>query len=342
MKRRDFAIGLGALSLAGAVRSGPAREVDAGVGRTDALLLMQNGRVILERYGPDFGPATPHISWSVAKSITQALVGIAVAEGRIDIDRPLSVVAHPSPGLTLRRLLTLTDGMAWEEGAYTPTDSDATKMLFGPGRFDNAAFIARRGQAYPPGTHWRYSTGAFALAAAELQAHLFPGAHTPEARRGAMADWIKTRLFQPLGMTTALAEFDPAGTFAGGSMVYASARDFARFGELYRLDGVWNGRRILPPGWVTFARTPTLSPIYGSGFWLEAPPSTRPPSLMGGHGPSDAFSCQGHAGQVVLIVPSKALVLVRLGLMDDDDAHWTALGRRIGGLVVATSDVKSV
>ncbi len=376
MKRRDFAIGLGAGGLAalaagaraGRAEAGPLSMVappptmgwiagqprgDIGVaerawafaqspastlGRSDALLIAQDGRLVFERYGPEHGPEVRHISWSMAKSVTHALTGIAVNEGQVDIDAPLKTVAHPDPKLSLRALLTLTDGLDWDEGSYKPTDSDAARMLYGPGRLDGAAYTAARAQAHPPGTRWNYSTGAFQLAAAELQARLFPTLTAPHARRAAMAGWIRSRLFDPLGMTSALAEFDAAGTFAGGSLVYATARDFARFGEFYRQDGVWAGRRMLPEGWVTFARTPTVEKVYGAGFWLEASAGHAPPSLMGGHGPLDAFSCQGHNGQIVLIVPSKKLVLTRLALMPDDDAAWVRLGRWLTPIVNAFPD----
>jgi CubicO group peptidase (beta-lactamase class C family) len=157
-----------------------------------------------------------------------------------------------------------------------------------------------------------------------------------------MAAWIRRSLFDPLGMASALPEFDPAGTFGGGSFVYASARDFARFGELYRLDGVWRGRRILPRGWVKFARTPTVEATYGAGFWLEAPAGHTPPSLMSGAGPMDGFSAQGHNGQVILIVPSKSLVIVRLALMDDGDAGWKALGEWLTPVVNSLPDTNGL
>jgi CubicO group peptidase (beta-lactamase class C family) len=296
---------------------------------------------VVARYGPDHGPATRHISWSMAKSVTQALVGIGVAEGKVDIDAPLTLVPHPDPKLTLRALLTLTDGLAWDEADYDPAKSDATRMLFGPGRFDGAAFTAARPQAFPPGTRWNYSTGSFVLAAAELQARLFPAAREPDARRAAMAAWMRARLFGPLGMASAMPEFDASGTFVGGSFLYACARDYARFGELYRLDGMWRRRRILPQGWVKFARTPGVEATYEAGFWLEAPVGHKPASLMLGAGPMDGFAAEGHGGQVVLIVPSKALVVVRLGLMDDDDAAWKALGEWITPVVNALPDIRA-
>ncbi len=370
MKRRDFAVGLtAALGAAPALAltrrpasdsnppdwaTGPGRgdfsaartgwagaaEAKNPLGQTDALLIVQDGELVFERYGDQCGPAVRHVSWSMAKSVTHALVGIALAEGKVDLDRPLKTVPRADPKLTLRSLITLTDGLDWKEGDYSPANSDAARMLYGPGRFDCAAFAAARAQAHPPGTRWNYSTGSFVLAAAELQANLFPKARVPAARRAAMAAWIDAKLFKPLGMTSALAEFDAAGTFAGGSLVYATTRDFARFGELYRLDGVWRGRRILPPGWVKFTRTPTVQPVYGAGFWLEAKATNDPPSLMAGAGPMDAFSAEGHNGQIILIVPSKSLVLVRLGLMDDGDAAWKALGAWITPIVNALPDTK--
>ena len=363
MKRRDFAIGASALAasalggaggsvaeaadLAVAPFRGRQDQVDRAwreamsgtrpvLGRSDALLILQGGKITFERYGADHGPNVRHVSWSMAKSFTHALVGIGVGDGVVDIDRPLSLVSHPDPGLTLRRLLNLTDGLDWHEASYEPEKSDAARMLYGPGRLDGAAYTAAMHQAVKPGTRFNYSTGAFQLAAAELAAHLFPGLTDPRAKRKAMADWIDRRLFKPLGMTTALAEFDAAGTFVGGSLVYASARDFARFGELYRQDGLVDGRRLLPEGWVRFARTPTVSPVYGAGFWLEAPlQPTAPQPLLRGHGPMDAFSAQGHQGQVILILPSRNAVVVRLGLAADDPTAWTELGEWLHPVVDA-------
>jgi len=349
MKRREFTIGMGSLALGASLGgrvgatapSAPAAEAAwaqamgplAGkLGRSDALLVQHNGQTVFEAYGKDHGPTTRHVSWSMAKSITHALVGCAVAQGRVDIDKPL-VTAPALPQLTLRRLITLTDGLKWTDGTYSPTDSDATIMLYGKGRMDGAAYIAGKPQEVAPGTRWNYSTGAFQLAAAELSARMFPDAHAPNAKRAAMAAWINQSLFQPLGMRDAVAEFDPAGTFYGGSLVYATARDYARFGELYRNDGMVGARRLLPDGWVKFARTPTRSPIYGAGFWLEANKHRPDRSLMDGKGPLDAFSAQGHSGQIILVVPSKGVTLVRLALSADDDPTWAALGDWLAPIV---------
>ncbi len=361
MKRRDFATGLSAGLIAAALGAraavpaafGPFAAVQGAkrawdlalagqpptLGRSDALLILRGGATAFEAYGAGHGPAVRHIAWSMTKSLTQALVGVAVGQGRVDIDAPLAILPHPAKGLSLRALLTLTDGLQWDEGGYDPAKSDAARMLFGPGRFDGAAYVAAKPQAFAPGSRWNYSTGAFSLASAELQRRLFPDLTAPDARRAAMLDWMRGSFFDPLGMTSAQPEFDAAGHFAGGSFFYATARDFARFGELYRLDGVWKGERLLPVGWVRFARTPTVEATYGAGFWLEAPAGHAPPSLMGGAGPMDAFSAEGHEGQVILIVPSKELVVVRLGLMDDGDAAWKALGAWLAPIVAAPSRI---
>ena len=363
MKRRDFNIGLATLGLAAApfaaradVKWTPAATrrdtaaLDAAwagansgaipaMGATNAFLILQDGALVYERYDPDGGENVRHVSWSMAKSITQALIGIAVGDGVVDIDRPLRTPHISDPKLTLRHLVTLTDGLAWDEGNYDPARSDATRMLYGDGRFDGAAYVAAKPQEVPPGTRWRYSTGAFHLAAAELQANLFPEAKTPERRRAAMAGWMRRRLFAPVGMTSAVPEFDAAGTFVGGSLLYATARDFARFGELYRNQGIWNGRQVLPAGWVQFARTPTRQPAYGAGWWLEAKAGNSETSLMAGEGPMDGFSAQGHNGQAVLVVPSKSAVVVRLGLMDDGSAAWKALGEWLTPIVNALPDL---
>ncbi|MDB5482631.1 MAG: hypothetical protein JWO83_3684 [Caulobacteraceae bacterium] len=366
MKRRDFNIGLAAAGLGATLAAAPfAARADvrwetpgagldtsaldaawaraasgaiAALGQTDAFLILRDGALLYERYGPDGGQDVRHVSWSMAKSITQALIGIAVGDSVVDIDRPLKTPHRSDPNLTLRHLITLTDGLAWDEGDYDPARSDAARMLYGEGRFDGAAYVAAKPQEIPPGTRWRYSTGAFHLAAAELQANLFPRAKTPERRRAAMADWMGRRLFDPIGMTSAVPEFDAAGTFVGGSLLYATARDFARFGELYRNQGIWDHRQVLPEGWVAFARRRTLQRAYGAGWWVEARAGNDEPSLLRGAGPMDAFSAQGHNGQVILVVPSKGAVLVRLGLMDDGAKAWEALGRWLVPVVNALPD----
>ncbi len=345
MRRRDLALVLGSLPLLGTTLSpeGRARTdaigallTDPRLGRTDALLVVQGGETRYELYGPDHTPTTRHVSWSIAKSATHALVGAAVLRDGLDIDRPVSVL--PGAGVTLRHLLTLTDGLPWNEARQPAAiASDASRLLFGPGRLDVAKFAASRpGQRNAPGATWNYSTGAYHLIARELTARLFPALSHPARRRAAMADWMRRRLFEPAGMLGVLFEFDPQGTFYAGSLMWATARDFAALGGLYLNDGVAGGQRLLPGGWTRFARSPTVEPTYGAGWWLEGAHGTAAgPSLLGGS-PPDAFHARGLDGQVILVVPSRRLIVVRLGYTPDGVTGWPAIGgclRRIITLV---------
>ncbi len=294
------------------------------------MLIVHRGRLVVERYRPGFGPDTPLISWSVAKSITQALVGIGVRQGLVDIDRPMG---HPRwaagdrrAAIPWRQWINMIDGQAFDEiTATSPTENDSARMLFGEGRRDVAAFGASLPLVHPPGTHWNYNSAGVNLVADALGRLLAPGA-APAERRARMLRFMKQELFDPIGMTTARPLFDAAGTFMGSAMFYATARDYARFGLLYLRDGVWDGRRLLPEGWVDFARssppvkTGSLAGArYGAGWWVE------PLVPTGRGGPPDLFRAQGHEGQLIVVVPSKDLVLVRLGLLDDR-VGFAALG----------------
>jgi CubicO group peptidase (beta-lactamase class C family) len=158
-----------------------------------------------------------------------------------------------------------------------------------------------------------------------------------------MSAVIRDELFGPLGMSSAQAEFDAAGTFVGSALAYATAPDYARFGLLYLRDGVWNGRRILPEGWVDFARTKTPADdcdVYGAGFWLTpASGSGKPMRALTPKGPRDLFAAQGHEGQIIVMVPSKDLVLVRLGHFDDRTG-FRPLGDWAQDLVALFPDIR--
>ncbi|MBI1408226.1 MAG: serine hydrolase [Caulobacter sp.] len=348
MIRRRLLVGLAAAPLLGAGRPpSPAADLDAvwrqavadpRQGRTDALLVIRNGQTLMERYGAGQGPDVRHVSWSMAKAVTHALVGAAVLNDGLDIDRPVGVI----PGqhrVTLRHLLTLTDGLPWDEARRpVAVASDASRLLFGEGRFDVARFAASRpGPRRTPGTHWNYSTGAYHLVAAELSARLFPALKAPGARRDAMAAWMRRRLFAPAGMDSALFEFDPAGTFYGGSLAWATTRDFARLADLYLDDGARDGARILPPGWARFAATATVEPSYGAGWWLEGRPGPGAgPTLLGGQ-PPDAFHARGLDGQVAMVIPSRRLVIVRLGYTPDAVTGWPAIGGCLRRIITVVS-----
>jgi len=321
-----------ALALVGAL--------DPKVGETRAVVVIHHGRLVAERYAPGFGPDTPLISWSMAKSVTQALLGIAVRKGLVDIDQPMGnprwTASDPRAAIPWRTWINMTDGQEYHEiGVVDPTENDAATMLYGRGRRDVAGFAAALPLIHAPGTHWNYNSAGINLIADALTRTLAPNA-SPAERRARMTRELRDELFTPIGMTSAQPEFDRTGLFLGSALVYATARDWARFGLLYLRDGVWEGRRILPEGWVDFARTKTPaanSDVYGAGFWVTpAVGRGKPYVAFAPDGPRDLFLAQGHEGQVVVIVPSKDLVLVRLGLFNDF-VGWGPLGEWAVGLI---------
>ena len=296
---------------------------------TRALLVVSGGRIVLERYAPGFGPESRFRSWSMAKSVTQCLTGILVREGRLALDAPAPVPAwqrenDPRAGLTLRQLLNMTTGLENEDGG-DQANSFVAQLLFGEHSNDTATFASRVDLAYEPGTHWAYSTATTQILSGII------GRSVGGGREGVRA-FAERELAGPLGMQSLVLEFDASETLLGGSYVWASARDWARLGLLYLRDGVWDGRRILPEGWVDFTRT--VAPAanngtYGAHFWIAAPPgpeqwSTLAPGI-------EAFEMNGNGGQYVVIVPDRDLVVVRLGEMQA--TTWPELNAQLGELI---------
>ena len=312
-------------------------SVEVGLGETRALLVVRGGRIVHERYRNVITPDTRHVSWSMAKSITHALVGRAVQRGLIaDIDRPMPgafSADDPRAQITWRQWLSMMDGLDYDEYGVEGLDNDVVQMMYGPGRFDVVAYAREQfGPENVPGTTWNYSTAGYHLIARALQSRIpgicvAPGAdpRTCETDPRVTSDWLEAEFFGPLGMD-AVEEYDAAGTLLGGSLVYASARDFAKFGLLILRDGVWEGERFLPEGWVDFARTnpaATEENGYGAGFWLSPEEPTN--EELSFKPPYDAFHAGGHEGQTIWIVPSRDMVVVRLGLMPNSPETWTGL-----------------
>jgi len=275
------------------------------LGETWALVIVQGGRLVFERYGQGRTADDTCRSWSMAKSITHALAGVLVGDGRLDIHAPADVPewrasGDPRGAITLDQLLHMSSGLAFVE-AYVPGEaSDVIEMLFGRGADDVAAFAAAFPLAHPPGSFFSYSSGTSNIVSRCLARAA--GAHGP-----AFEAFMRQRLFGPLGMTSAAPRFDAAGTFIGSSFCFATARDFARFGLLYLRDGVWDGARLLPEGWVDYARTPTFQQAdcadgpYGAHWWLD----------LAGPG---SFSANGYEGQYTVVCPDRDLVIVRNGV----------------------------
>ncbi len=283
-------------------------------GQTFAQVVVHEGRLVHEAYAGELEhwdradepviPTTQLLSWSMAKSFTHAAVGIAVGDGLLDIDDPAPVpewAGDERAAITLDHLLCMRDGLEFWEDYEHGLEAHVVEMLFGAGQADVAAFAVSRPAAHPPGEVYNYSSGTTNIISRILGAAVGDGRHDTER-------FLRTRLFDPIGMTTADPRFDDAGTFIGSSYLYATAQDFARFGLLYLRDGVWDGARILPEGWVDHGRVersidPTDGRRYGAHWWVVGDE----------HG---SFWANGYDGQSILIVPALDLIVVRIGKTD--------------------------
>ncbi|TCU13593.1 serine hydrolase domain-containing protein [Rhizobium sullae] len=270
-----------------------------------AMVVVHNGRIVAERYGEGFDAKTPLLGWSMTKTVNAALVGRAMLDGKVDFDTASLLPQWKDDErsrIKLRDLLGMESGLAFNEN-YGDV-ADVTRMLYlDP---DMVALPANAPFEANPGERFRYSSGTAVLLSRiwmdgvgdQKKAFAYPG----------------DALFRPLGMSSAVLEADARGTFVGSSYLYATARDWARFGQFLLQDGVWNGERLLPDGFVRAMRTPTQSSSgkYTQGqAWLAAPGGDT--SAESGL-PEDTFWLEGHDGQSMAIVPSANLVFVRMGL----------------------------
>lgn len=256
----------------------------------------------LDRPAEPIGPATPLLSWSMAKSMLHAAVGLLVAEGRLDPAAPAPVPAwqgagDPRQAITLDDLLSMRDGLDFAEDYADERASDVIEMLFGTGQDDVAAYAADRPAAVAPGERFNYSSGSSNIVAAVVAGVV--------GRGDAYRDFLDERLFGAIGATSARPGFDAAGTWVASSYVHATTRDYARFGLLYLRGGHWDGRRVLDREWVDTARRarstdPDGGQLHSTHWWVV-------PDGLG------TFACQGFEGQSITVCPAADLVLVRLG-----------------------------
>ncbi len=273
--------------------------------RTRAIIVVHEGRLIAERYADGFDAAARFPGWSIAKSITHAMVGVLVAEGALKLDDPLPLPEWKNDNrrsVTWDQMLRMTSGLAFDESYANPL-SDVNHMLWLAG--DAGRFAATLPLTSPPGVMWRYTSGTTNVLTRAIRGVI--------RETGGKDDHLSWRaMFDRIGMTSTLMERDASGNVVGSSFVYATARDYARFGWLYAMDGIWEGERVLPPGWVRHAMQPTAGSMgrYGAHFWLEAPPDEQ--HHFKGASPA-ILNASGFAGQWISILPSERLVIVRLG-----------------------------
>jgi CubicO group peptidase (beta-lactamase class C family) len=296
--------------------------VDNGYkGNAFAFIVLYKGIPVAEAYKPGFSAKTRFLSWSVAKSFTNGLIGALVRDGKVDIHKPVTIDDWKNDDrskITLNDLMQMQSGLKWNEDYGSR--SDVNLMLFD--KADMARYAIEKPLEHPSGTFWYYSSGS-ANIVSELAGNLFPD-------RPSLYRYFREALLEKTGITDAVFETDPSGDFIGSSYLYATARDYARFGLLYLNDGIFNGVRVLPEGWVKYTTTPASGSggRYGSLFWLNG--NKDYPSA-----PNDMFSCQGHDGQMIFIMPSQQLVVVVLGFSHkpDNNLDFDSLLKDITGTI---------
>jgi len=318
----------GAARLAAALDRAFAEDGPGPPRRTKAIVVLRDGQVVAERYAPGYTAATPLPGFSLAKSLMNALIGAAVAQGRLDPAAPAPVPAWANDArraITLEQLMRMTAGLALDE---TGSGFDPSNQMLYLAR-DMAGFAADAALADPPGTRWNYSSGMTQLAARILR----------DAVGGTGADMLAfagSALFAPLGITGMTIEMDATGTPIGANYVFAPARDWARLGQLFLDDGMAGGRRLLPPGWVAWSTRPTLDSDYGAGFWVNASGHAHARGRVRRGMPEDAFFGSGNLGQRLAILPGQRLVVARFGYATGEDGDIAGFTRLIADLVAAS------
>jgi CubicO group peptidase (beta-lactamase class C family) len=280
--------------------------------RTRAVVVVHRGEIIAEQYAEGFSASTPLIGWSMTKSVLNVLIGILVAQGKLSLEDHDLILqwrasGDPRRDISLNQMLRMTSGLAFNE-SYTNLRSDVIQMLLGAG--DMAGYAAAKPLRNPPGRAWHYSSGTSNILALLIRERL----------TGSFADHVlfpRHALFDRIGMSSAVMEPDAAGTLVASSYLYATAGDWARFGLFCLQDGIWEGERLLPEGWMKYSRAPTAeapSGKFGAHFWLQIPEvyGGLPPATS--KLPADGFHAIGHEGQFLSMFPSCDLVVVRFGL----------------------------
>ncbi len=285
--------------------------------RTHGIVIVYDGQLIAERYAADLGYSihTPHYGWSMTKSVTSILVGILVKQGKLDIYRPAPIdqwrdPTDPRHAITTDQLLRMSSGLKFNEDYDNPI-SDVNNMLFGNLR-DMVDFAANKPMVAEPDNLWQYSTGTSTLLGAVIQNCLkIPKNLQTED----FQTFARQELFDKLGMHSAIIESDQSSNPGTGSYMWATPRDWTRFGLFCLQNGSWQGDQILPENWIKYATTPTSAdPMahYGAQFWLNSK-KTYYPSL-----PEDLYECRGKDIQRVTIIPSQKLIVARFGYTPND------------------------
>jgi CubicO group peptidase (beta-lactamase class C family) len=276
--------------------------------KTRSVIIVYKGRIIAEKYTPGFDAFTPHIGWSMGKSVTNSMFGVLVQKRGFDIYKPAPIpewadTKDPRHQITTDQLLRMSSGLEWEENYSKP--SSATNMLYVEA--DMGKFASMQKAEKQPDQEWYYSSGTTNILSRILKLQLSDDTYF---------QWPYRELFYKLGVTSAVFEMDASNTFVGSSYLWASPRDWARLGLLYLNDGIWEEERILPEGWAAYSANPTPKSTmlqYGAQFWLNAGDPIDPSNRRLPDCPRDLYMMDGYESQRVYIIPSYDMVIVRLG-----------------------------
>ena len=312
-----------------------------GVGETRAVLFVRGGQVVAKRYEPGYSDENRFISWSMAKTVTAVLVGELVADGKLTLDAPAPIAEWHKPGdprgaITLRQLLNMSSGLQHTEIGDPVENSDTNQTLFVSGTQDMAARAIAAPLEAKPGAKFEYSSLTTVILA-EIIARTLTASKDPATRAAVYRSFAEDRLFRPAGITSAVFDFDGAGTQIGGSIIYMTLDDFGRFGRVL-LDGRGaDGSQLIAPDWLAFMRTPSpTNAEYGGQTWLNrAGGADKEPNLFPGKGPDTLYSCIGHLGQFVIVSPDQDMVLVRLGKTDDASPDFPRLRSALGDIAAS-------
>ena len=281
--------------------------------QTRAVIVLHKGQIVAERYAPGFDQDTPLIGWSMTKSVTNTLIGMLVGDGVLDLDEPAPVpewqtAEDPRRAITLRQLLQMSSGLDFQE-IYEP-GSDATNMLFTVP--SAAAYAASVPLAHEPGSFWSYSSGTTNILARIVR----------DSVGGTAEDvfhFVRTRLYKPLEIDSMVLEPDASGSPVGSSFSYATARDWARMGQFWLQEGLWNGEMLLPKEWIRWSTSPAPAALmgqYGAQFWLNA--GVEGEHLALPDLPPSMYFAHGFNSQIVAVFPEQEAVIARLGFTTDD------------------------
>jgi CubicO group peptidase (beta-lactamase class C family) len=301
------------LAVANAFDKSPKKEK-----RTRSVLVLYKDKIIAEKYDKNFDKDSKILGWSMTKSVTSALFGILQKQGKIDINKPAPIKEWAKDKrckITINDLLHMNSGLEWEENYETICD--ATKMLFQAENMSKSQL--EKPAAFEPNTHWNYSSGTTNLLSGILRNQF--------KTHQEYLDFWYSALIDKIGMHSMIIETDMAGNYVGSSYGWATTRDWSKFGLLYLHNGNWNGEQILDKSWIQYTATPTntSNKAYGAHFWLNA----------GGqypNAPRDMYYCSGYQGQMIAIIPSMEMVIVRMGLKEDPEFDFNAF---LGGIITS-------